>query len=238
MTQLVHADNTTVFAAASLTDALNEIAKNYEASGAGGKPAFSFAGSNVLALQIKQGAPADLFFSADEKQMDAVDKAGLLAPGTRRDFLTNSLVIVVPQASALTALKPQDLAGPEIKRIAVGDTKTVPAGVYTKAYLEKLGLWSSLEPKIVPTANVRAALAAVESGNADAAFVYKTDAAISHRAKVADEIPAAEGPRITYPVAQLKGAPHAEAAQKFLAYLESPAAQAVFTKYGFGIAQK
>jgi molybdate transport system substrate-binding protein len=151
-----------VFAAASLTDAMEELAKTYEAQ-SGEKLVFNFAGSNALARQIKEGAPADVFFSADEAQMSGLEKAGLTADGSRKSLLSNTLVLVAPKDSAINTLTPQDLAQPEITRLALADTKTVPAGVYSKAYLEKLGLWKEAEPKVIPTENVRAALAAVES---------------------------------------------------------------------------
>jgi molybdate transport system substrate-binding protein len=221
-----------VFAAASLTDALQKIARDYEAT-SGDTIGFNFAGSNVLARQIQQGAPADIFFSADEAQMDAVAKAGLLDDSTRQDLLSNTLVVIAPNDSAPATFAIGDLAKPAVKRIALGDPKTVPAGVYAKAYLTKLGLWDQVQGKVVPLQNVRAALAAVESGNADVGLVYKTDAIHSKRAKVILEIARSDGPKISYPIALVKGSAHAAAARKFLDYLESPAAKAVFAQYGF-----
>jgi molybdate transport system substrate-binding protein len=227
----VRADTVTVFAAASLTDALKEIETSYEAK-SGDKIAYNFAGSNVLARQIAQGAPADIFFSADEAQMDNVAKAGLIDPATRKDVLLNTLVIIGPADSPLQGFTPPDLAKPSVQRIALGDPKAVPAGVYAKAYLTKLNLWSKIESKVVPTQNVRAALAAVTSGNAEVGIVYQTDAASSKKAKVLYAVPLTDGPRITYPIALLK-ASGKDAAKKFLAYLESPEALAVFQKHGF-----
>lgn len=227
----LRADTLNVFAAASLTDALKEIQKNYEAK-SGDKLAFSFLGSNVLAKQIEQGAPADIFFSADEAQMDHVAKAGLIDPATRRDLLENTLVIVAPADSPLADVKPADLAKPEIKRIALADPKAVPAGVYAKAYLTKLGLWDQVQAKVVPTANVRAALAAVESGDVEVGLVYQTDANSTKKTKVVYAVPQGDGPPIKYPVALVKGAGK-DSAKKFLTYLESPEALDVFKKYGF-----
>ena len=221
-----------VFAAASLTDVLKEIQKTYEAK-SGDKIAYNFAGSNVLARQIEEGAPADLFFAADEAQMDAVARTGLIDAATRQDLLKNQLVVIAPADSPLQkGFVPADLAQPDIHRIALADPRAVPAGVYAKAYLTKLGLWSKIESRVVPTANVRAALAAVVSSDADAGIVYKTDAKMSKSAKVIYAVPLAEGPRITYPIALVK-ASTGEAAKKFLAYLESPAAQDVFRRDGF-----
>jgi molybdate transport system substrate-binding protein len=221
-----------VFAAASLTDALKEIQQSYEAK-SGDKIVYNFAGSNVLARQIEEGAPADLFFSADEAQMDAVAKAGLIDAATRRDLLKNQLVVIAPADSPLQkGFLPADLAKPEIHRIALADPRAVPAGVYAKAYLTQLGLWPKIESRVVPTANVRAALAAVESADADVGIVYKTDVKISKSARVIYAVPLREGPRITYPIARLKTST-GEAAKKFLAYLASPAAQEVFRRDGF-----
>jgi molybdate transport system substrate-binding protein len=221
-----------VFAAASLTDVLQAIAKDYEAK-SGDHIRFNFAGSNVLARQIEQGAPAAIFISADEAQMKNVAKAGLVDAATQRDLLANTLVIIAPNDSTLANFQPVDFTKPEIKRIALADPRTVPAGVYSKAYLEKLGLWSKVEAKVIPTANVRAALAAVESGNAETGMVYKTDASMSKSAKVIFSVPQADGPKIVYPIALLKTSTGDDAAKKFLAYLESPAAGAVFVHYGF-----
>jgi molybdate transport system substrate-binding protein len=227
---LVAAD-VTVFAAASLTDALKEIAKTYEAK-TGDKINYNLLGSNVLARQIVQGAPADIFFSADETQMDNVAKAALIDPATRQDLLLNTLVIVAPSDSPLANFTPPDLAKSNIQRIALADPKAVPAGVYAKAYLTKIGLWSKIERKIVPTANVRAALAAVESSDAEVGIVYKTDARMSKSAKVIYAVPQADGPKITYPIAMVK-ASTSDAAKKFFAYLESPEAREVFAHDGF-----
>jgi molybdate transport system substrate-binding protein len=221
-----------VFAAASLTDVLQAIARDYAAKSSD-PVSFNLAGSNVLARQIEQGAPADIFFSADEAQMKNVEKAGLLDAATRRDLLSNTLVIVAPEDSSLEKFQPADFAKPSIKRIALADPRTVPAGVYSKQYLTKLGLWSKIEGKIVPTANVRAALAAVESENADTGIVYQTDASSSRKVKVIYAVPRADGPKIAYPIALLKASAGNVAAKKFLLYLESPAAHAVFAHYGF-----
>lgn len=227
------AEEITVFAAASLTNALTEIGADYEKA-TGDKVRFNFAAANTLARQIEAGAPADVFFSADEAQMDVLANKGLIDKGTRKALLGNMLVIVTaPSGPVIT--KVADLGGSAIKRISVGDPKAVPVGVYAKKHLEKLGLWEALQPKLVPAENVRTALAVVESGNAEAGIVYKTDAAISRNVKVALEIPAAEGPKIVYPVALVADSRHAAAAKKFLARLADKEAGAVFTKLGFSL---
>ena len=221
-----------VFAAASLTNALKEIAASWEIAG-GEKIAFNFASSSTLALQIREGAPADLFLSADEAQMDVLERADLVAPGTRRSVLSNTLVIVVPHDSSLQIASPKDLAGKGVEKLALAEPTSVPAGVYSKKFFESIGIWDALARKVVPTENVRATLAAVESGNVDAGVVYRTDAAISKQVRIAFEIPAALGPAISYPFALVKGAPREKEARRFLAYLGSPAARAIFVRYGF-----
>jgi molybdate transport system substrate-binding protein len=221
-----------VFAAASLTDALKEIAASWEIAG-GESVVFNFAASSLLARQIREGAPADLFLSADEAQMDGLERAGLVVPGTRRSVLSNTLVAVVPKDSALRIASARDLAGKGVERLALAEPTSVPAGVYSKKFFERVGIWDELAPKIVPTENARATLAAVESGNVDAGIVYRTDAAISKHVRIAFEIPAAMGPAISYPFALVKGAPRETEARRFLAYLGSPAARAVFVRYGF-----
>jgi molybdenum ABC transporter molybdate-binding protein len=226
-----HAVELNVSAASSLTDALKELAANYEKE-AGDRIVFNFGASSLLARQIKEHAPADVFLSAGEAQMDALQKDGFIAPETRRDLLSNTLVIIAPTRSSLTIDSLVDLAT-KAQKLAVADPRAVPAGIYTKQYLSKLGLWDKLEPKIVPTENVRAALAAVESGNVDVGFVYKTDASISKKVKVIFSVPAESGPAISYPIAVTKDAKDKKAAKKFVLYLESDNALKVFEKYGF-----
>ena len=221
-----------VFAAASLTESLKETAAAYEKQ-TGDKIVFNFGASSFLARQIEEGAPADVFFSADEARMDGLEKQGLIVKETRASRLANSLVIVVAGDSRLAMKSATDLTDARVKRIALADPKTVPAGIYAKDYLERSRLWPALASKIVPTDNVRAALAAVESGNVEAGMVYKTDAAISKKVKVAYEIPPKETPAISYPMAVVKGAKQFSAAQKFLRYLNSEEAARVFARHGF-----
>ena len=232
----VRAGQLQVFAAASLTDALKKIAPAYEAS-SGEELQFNFAASNALARQIQEGAPADVFISADEAKMDALQKAGMILEGTRQSLLSNTLVVVVEADSPLKLDSARALAQPAVKRIALADTRGVPAGIYAKEYLEKTGVWKEVKDRVVPTENVRAALAAVEAGNADAGIVYKTDAVISKAVKVAYEVPAKKGPDISYPFAVVKESKNAEAAKKFLDYLKSEPALAIFREYGFIIRQ-
>lgn len=221
-----------VFAAASLSDALKEIAKSYETN-SGDRLRFNFGASSTLALQIKNGAPADLFFSADEAKMDDLAKGGLIAPSTRRSLLSNTLVIVVSADRTAPIANPSDLANPAVRRIALAEPQTVPAGIYAKQYLQKIHLWTKLSDKVVPTENVRACLAAVEAGNVDVGVVYKTDALISNKVKIAYEIAVNEGPKISYPLAVLNDSKQPEAARRFATYLGSGAARDVFMRYGF-----
>jgi molybdate transport system substrate-binding protein len=227
----VPSDEVLLSAAASLNDALTEIARGYEAA-SGVHVALNFGSSSGLARQIVNGAPVDLFLSADEAQMDAVAKAGALDPATRVDLLANQLVIIMP-AGAAHIDSPRALTTSTIRRIALANPDAVPAGVYAKRYLTSLGLWDVVAPKVVPTLDVRAALAAVDAGNADAAFVYRTDAAIARGAVTVFSVPLADGPRIVYPAAQMRAAPHPAAARALLTYLRGPAARAVFERYGF-----
>jgi molybdate transport system substrate-binding protein len=226
-----NATEVNVYAAASLTDVMKEIAANYEKQSTD-KIVFNFGASSLLARQIIEGAPADIFFSADEAKMDDLQKAGLIVTETRRDLLSNALVIVVPNDNKLTVASPDELLT-KTQKIAIADPRAVPAGIYTKEYLSGLRLWDKLESEMVPTENVRAALAAVESGDVDAGFVYKTDANISKKVKIAFSVPVEKGPAIRYPVAIVKEAKNKSAAEEFLRYLESDTARKLFEQYGF-----
>jgi molybdate transport system substrate-binding protein len=223
-----------VSAAASLTDALKEIAPIYEKA-SGEKVALNLGASSMLARQIQEGAPADVFFSADEAKMGTLEKAGLLLPGTRRSLLSNILVVVVAADGALPISSAKDLTSPRVRALALADPRAVPAGIYAKEWLTKAGVWTELVARVVPAENVRAALAAVEAGNVEAGIVYKTDALISKKVRVAFEVPPSEGPDISYPVAALAQSRRPDAARRFLAVLESPEARAVFERYGFAV---
>ena len=231
-TVVASAAEVTVFAAASLSDAFKEIAPLYTKA-TGNTLRFNFGASGALARQIKEGAPADVIFSADELRVDQLEKAGLLLSGTRRTLLANTLVVVVAADGGATVQALSDLAKMNVRRIAIGEPATVPVGTYTKEYLQKTGDWNKLVEKMVPLDTVRAALSAVESGNAEAGFVYRTDALISKKVKIAIEVSAAEGPKITYPVAVLKDAKQPDAAKELVVFLAGPDAQKVFAKFGF-----
>lgn len=228
----LHAAEVTVFAAASLTDSLKEIAGIYEKD-SGDKIVFNFGASSTLARQIEEGAPADIFFSADEAKMNGLDAKGLIDDSTRKSRLGNTLVVVIAADSAQSVHSANDLTNASVGKIALADPKAVPAGVYAKAWLNKEQLWLAVKPKVVPTENVRAALAAVESGNVDAGVVYKTDAGISKKVKIAYEVPTNDAPNISYPMAVVKASTQPAAAKKFLEYLNSDDAGKVFEKFGF-----
>ena len=222
-----------VYAAASLRDVLGELKPGLEKA-SGATLVFNFAGSNDLARQILAADKADLFISADEGWMDKVAEAGLADKETRRALLSNRLVVIAPQESPLKIASAEDLAEPALARIAMADPESVPAGKYAKAWLEKKGLWSdAFKARILSTADVRAALAAVASGNVDAGVVYRTDAAISPKVKVLYEVPEGETPKISYPIAVMAHSAHAKAARTAAEYLGGAEARAVFERFGF-----
>jgi molybdate transport system substrate-binding protein len=198
---------------------------------------FNFGASNVLARQIVNGAPVDLFISADEAQMEVVAAARMVKDGSRVDLLRNQLAVVVPSDRPRTFKSIREIADPAYKRIAIGDPQAVPAGVYAKQYLEKAGLWEAIQSRIVPAGSVRAALSAVESGAADAAVVYRTDAQVALKASLAWTVPAAEGPRIVYPAAIMKATAASEAAQHFMDFLLGDTAARIFERFGFAMAR-
>jgi molybdate transport system substrate-binding protein len=213
-----------VFAAASTSDALTDLAKLY-AEKRGKHVRFSWGASGDLARQIEAGAPADIFLSADRAKVDRLEKAGHIA--ARRELLRNRVVVVVSGSSSATIVGPRDLA--KLKRIAIGDPVTVPAGAYAKEWLEKAGAWAEVSSVMIPTLDVRAALAAVESGNVEAAIVYRTDARAAKSAKVVFE--PTEQPDIVYPIAITRRARRADA-DAFVAFAATEG-RAIFEQRGF-----
>ena len=224
-------DEILVAAAASLTNVMKELSAAYQ-SKSKNTVNFNFGPSSTLARQIEEGAPADVFFSADLAQMDNLEKNGRLEPGTRKNLLSNQLVIVVPSDSKLAIASPKDLLKPEVKRIALAEPP-VPVGAYSSKYLEAEGLWDKIKSKVVPVQDVRATLASVESGNVEAGFVYKTDAAVSKKVKIVYEVPIDKGPKIVYPVAIVKESKRKDTARDFFNYVQTPASKELFKKYGF-----
>jgi molybdate transport system substrate-binding protein len=229
----------TVYAAASLRDALQAIAADYEKANSV-KLVFNFGSSGDLARQILAAKKADVFFSADEREMDRVAFDELIDGSSRKIVLSNQLVVVEsidpdhPDASIFgKSFELEALAGPQVKRLSLADTATVPAGRYAKAWLEKKGVWDRVKDRVLPGVDVRAALAAVESGGAEAGIVYRTDAAISKKVRVVHAVPFAEAPAIRYVLAVMKDRPNARAAQGFAQHLAGADGLAVFLRFGF-----
>ncbi len=224
------AEKALIFAAASTTNALQELGPAFTKA-TGHEVEFAFGASSDLARQATAGAPADAFLSADAVRLDTLERVGLVQPGTRVDLLSNRLVVVVPAEAKGALAGPGDLKA--VKRLALADPAAVPAGVYAKGWLEKAGLWKALEPKVVPALDVRAALAAVESGRVDAGVVYATDAAQSKKVRVAFAVPDTDAPRIVYPVAALAKGKAPEAGRAFVRFLQTEGARKVFARQGF-----
>jgi molybdate transport system substrate-binding protein len=229
----------TVFAAASLKNALDEV-DNLFTKQSGIKVVSSYAASSSLMKQIEQGAPADVFLSADVDWMDYGSKHNVIKNDTRKDLLGNRLVLIAPKDSKIgnvTIAPGFDLAGlVGSGHIATGDVRAVPAGLYAKAALEKLGIWSSVESKIAMAENVRAALVLVARGEAPLGIVYETDAKVDPSVKIVGVFPEDSHPPIIYPVAMTKDA-KPDAAQ-YLAFLTTPETKAVFERYGFRVLAK
>jgi molybdate transport system substrate-binding protein len=230
--------NTTllVSAAASLQDALAEIKPLYAQTKRNVSINYNFGASGALQQQIVQGAPADIFFSAATKQMNALQEKNLILTDTRPNLLTNRLVLIVPRnSSSITSFR--DLTSSKVKRIAVGEFRSVPVGQYSQEVFKNLGILSQITPKLVLGNNVRNVLAAVESGNADAGVVYTTDAKISDQVKVVATAPENLHSPIVYPIAVLRSSKNNSAAREYIQFLSSNQARGVFQKYGFGIAR-
>lgn len=226
--------NTTLLisAAASLKDALEDIKPLYQRTRPSVNLTFNFGASGALLQQIEQGAPADIFISAAKKQMDTLEQKGALVPGTRTNLANNKLVLIVPNGSrAVTSL--MSLKKSEIKRIAMGEPRSVPAGQYAEQVLQKLNLWNDVKPKLVYANNVRQVLAMVESGNADAGLVYTTDAKISSKVKTVVTADEAYHAPIVYPMAVLKSSKNIDTAKSLVQYLSGGEAKGVLRKYGF-----
>ena len=234
---VAHAQPLTVMAAASLTDAMKDISAAWEDDGH--KPLrLSFGASSALARQIEQGAPAHLFASADEKWMDYLAERRLIVAETRKSLLGNEIVLVVP------ADKPRTITiGPDCDlvgmlgtdgRLAVGDPAHVPVGIYAAQALKKLGLWDAVVPRLARTEDVRGALRFVELGEAPAAIVYATDAAIAKRVSVAGVFPASSHDPVTYPFAVVKTGDSPEA-RALMVFLEGPRPREIFLRRGFKV---
>lgn len=230
---LAGAQQLTVSAAASLSNAFNALAPKFEAGKPGVKLRFNFAASGVLIQQIAQGAPADVFASADQATLTRGMAQKLFDPGTQRDFACNTVVLVVPAQGGPDIRKLTDLRASGVRRIAIGKTATVPVGRYTREALETAGIWSALEPKFVFADSVRQVLDYVARGEADAGFVYRTDAAIGGD-KVRVVLTAEGHTPVSYPVVVVGESRHKALARDFIAFLSTPLALEVLARHGFG----
>jgi len=225
----------TVSAAISLSPALAEIKTVYQGSNPNVTITYNFGASGALEQQIQQGAPVDVFLSAATKQMDALQQANLLINDTRRNLLTNRLVLITAKKGVVLSDFKQ-LTETRIKKIAIGEPKSVPVGQYAQEMLSQLGLWQQVLPKLVLGNNVRQVLTFVESGNADAGIVYATDAKASPKVAVRATAAANLHSPIVYPLAVMKSSRNPAAAKAFVEFLGGDRAKIVFLKYGFGIA--
>ena len=223
----------TVSAAASLTQAFQDIGSQFESQNPGTKVKLNFGASGALMQQIANGAPVDVFASADTDTMDKAVAKGVVAAVDVKVFTTNKLVVIVPLLSKTALQQLADLKKPDIKRIAMGTPASVPAGHYAQGSLEKAGLWSEVKDKVINTTNVRQALDYVARDEVDAGFVYASDAQLMQdKVKVAMHVTTLTP--IQYPIAPVMGSANKNLSVKFIQFLQSPLAQATLKKYGFG----
>jgi molybdate transport system substrate-binding protein len=227
----------TVSAAASLTESLNEIKPLYEASHPGTKLAFNYGASGTLQKQIEQGAPADLFLSAGKKQMTELADKKLIDPASVKNLLLNDLVVIVPSSGGPSVATLEDLAKPEVKKLAVGTPESVPAGSYAKEALTYYKLWDSLQSKIVLTKDVKQVLNYVETGNTEAGFVYRSDALGSDKVKVVLTVDPKSHQTIEYPIGIIAETRHRKETEDLYKYLQTKEALDIFAKHGFKIPQ-
>ncbi|THF79515.1 molybdate ABC transporter substrate-binding protein [Cohnella fermenti] len=223
----------TISAAASLTDAMTDIQQAYAEQAPNVTLTFNFGASGALQQQIEEGAPADLFLSAATKNMTALVDKGLIEQDQTVTLLNNELVAVVPKEGGPDIAGAADLSSDSVKFIAIGIPESVPAGQYAQDSLTASGLWDSLQKKLVQGKDVKQVLQYVETGNADVGFVYKTDALVSDKVKIAYTVDPATYKKVEYPIGIVKASAHQEAAAAFYEYLQSEDAMSIFTGYGF-----
>lgn len=226
-----------VAAAASLQKALQEITPIYTRANPNQTVNYSFASSGVLEQQIEQGAPVDVFIAAANKQMNALQEKGLLVSGTRKDLLTNQLVLIAPKQSKVSLTGFGQLVKLDVKRIAIGEPRTVPVGQYATEVLKNLGILERVKSKFVLGNNVKSVLTTVGTGDVDAGIVYITDAKSSDKVVIVATADEKLHSPIRYPIAVLKSSKSLNASKQYVKFLESAPAKAVFKKYGFGIAK-
>lgn len=228
--------NLLVSAAASLKDAIEEVNPLYRQTKLNVNVSYNFGASGALQQQIENGAPTDIFVSAAQKQMDALESKNLIIKDTRRNLLTNRLVLIVPKnSSGITDFA--QLIDSKVKKIAIGEPRSVPVGQYAEEVFKNLGIFKQIQPKFVLANNVRQVLSAVESGNADAGIVYITDAKTSNQIKLVATAAENLHSKIVYPIAVLKNSKNVAAAREYVQFLSSNQAKTVFEKYGFVMVQ-
>lgn len=229
--------NLTVSAAASLTESMEEIKKLYASEKSNVNIVYNFGSSGSLQQQIEQGASVDIFFSAASKQMEALDQKSLIVKESKKDLLENKIVLITAKdVSGISDFK--DVTSDKVKKIALGEPKSVPVGQYSEEVFTKLSLLDKVKPKAVYAKDVKEVLTWVESGNAEAGIVYATDAKTSDKVKVVAEAPAGSYTPALYPAAIIKDSKNTKAAEEFMKYLSGDKAKEVFKKYGFAIVIK
>lgn len=224
-----------IVAAASMTDAVKEIGANYEKQHPDVKLMYNFGSSGALQSQIEQGAPADVFISAAQKQMNALEEENLIDKATRKDLLENKVVLIVPKDSTLVLDDFAAAATDKVSKIALGEPKSVPVGQYSEEIFTNLNVWADIKAKAVYASDVRQVLSWVETGEVDCGVVYATDAAISDKVKVLLEAPAGTHKPVVYPAAMVSSSKNPEIAKDFLAYLSQDEQKAILAKYGFDV---
>lgn len=224
-----------IAAAASMTDAVKEIGANYEKKHPDVKLMYNFGSSGALQSQIEQGAPADVFISAAQKQMDALEQKNLIDKSTRRDLLENKVVLIVPKDSTLTLNSFSDAAGDAVEKIALGEMKSVPVGQYSEEIFTNLGILDKVKSKAVYASDVRQVLSWVETGEVDCGIVYATDAAISDKVKVLLTAPENTHKPVIYPIAMVSSSSNPEISKDFISFLGEDEQKAVLEKYGFAV---
>lgn len=225
----------TLSAAASLADVLNQVIPAYQKAHAGVTVHVNLGSSGVLANQIAQGAPVDVFISAGQDQVDRLVQGGQVDAAQVHAFVSNRLVLIVPAQGPQTVKAWADLASSQVRHVAIGNPAHVPAGKYAQATLQSLKLWDAVQPRLVLGEDVRQALQFVESGEADAGLVYATDAATSNKVKVVDKAPAGSHPPIDYPIAMITASAHPRSAQALVDYLLGSQTAGVLRAAGFEV---
>ncbi|KLI31615.1 molybdate ABC transporter substrate-binding protein [Brachyspira hyodysenteriae] len=223
-----------VLAAASLTDVLTELANNYKTE-TGTTVTFSFASSGALQTQIEAGSPADIFFSAAQKQMDALQEKDLIYTDTRKDLLENKVVLISPTNSALNIKSFTDITNANVTKVGLGEPKSVPVGQYSEEILSNLSILDAVKQKAVYGSDVRNVLSWVRTGEVDCGIVYATDAQIANDINIIAEAPEGTHKKVIYPIAIVKGSENKEEAQKFINYISTDKAAEAFKDYGFTV---